>query len=71
MARGVGGRSPSNVQSYLKGVRYPAKKADLLKAANGNGAPREVVQVLEALNDREYGGPQEVMKSYGEERKVG
>ena len=71
MARGVGGRSTSNVQSYLKGVRYPAQKADLLKAASGNGAPGEVMQVLEKLGDRQYGGPQEVMKSYGEERKAG
>jgi hypothetical protein len=41
MARGVGGRFPSNVRSYLKGVAYPASK---------------------------LGGPQEVIKAYGEQQ---
>jgi hypothetical protein len=69
MARGVGGQSPSNVQSFLKGVSYPASKEDLLKAAKNNGAPREIVEILKGLSSDEFGGPQEVMKGYGEERQ--
>jgi hypothetical protein len=69
MARGVGGQSPSNVQTFLKGVSYPAKKDDLLKAAKNNGAPREIVDILKGLSAEEFGGPQEVMKGYGEERQ--
>lgn len=69
MTRGVGGQSPSNVQSYLKGVSYPATKDDLLKVAKGNKAPSEILQILRGLGDGEYGGPQEVMKAYGEERQ--
>ena len=70
MTRGVGGQSPSNVQSYLKGVSYPASKDDLLGAAQRNGAPAEVMRVLKALEDvGQFGGPQEVMKAYASERR--
>lgn len=69
MARGVGGQSPSNVQTYLAGVGYPAKKRDLLNAAKSNGAPAEIMDVLKGLDEEEYGGPQDVMKAYGRERR--
>jgi hypothetical protein len=46
-------------------VSYPADKATLVERARSNGAPREVLEVIEQLDDQEYGGPQEVMKSYG------
>jgi hypothetical protein len=71
MARGVGGQSPSNVQTYLKGVSYPASKEDLLAAAKRNGAPAEVMQILRDFEEDEFGGPQEVMKAYGQERRAG
>jgi hypothetical protein len=69
MARGVGGKSPSKVQSYLKGASYPARKADLIRTAQANSASPEVMGVLEALVDQEFGGPQDVMKAYSAERK--
>jgi hypothetical protein len=69
MARGVGGQSPSNVQSYLAGVDYPATKDDLLKAAKQNGAPADIVKIIKGFERDDFGGPQEVMKAYGEERQ--
>jgi Protein of unknown function (DUF2795) len=68
MARGVGGQSPSNVQSYLAGVSYPATKQDLVKAARQNDAPRDILQILEGLDEGKFGGPQDVMKAYSRER---
>jgi hypothetical protein len=66
MTRGVGGQSPANVQTYLKGAHYPTKKEDLVKTARKNHAPREVMEVLQKLPTEEYGGPQDVMKAYGQ-----
>ncbi len=66
MTRGVGGESPANVQKYLKGVDYPARKRDLVDQAKKNAAPDEVVQVIQRFPDQEFGGPQDVMKAYGE-----
>lgn len=68
MTRGVGGQSPANVQRYLKGMDYPAKKNALLKTARGNDAPQDVLDVLKELPEDEYSGPQDVMKAYGEIR---
>jgi hypothetical protein len=66
MTRGLGGESPSNVQQYLKGVSYPADKAQLLDQAQRNGAPDEIVRMIEQFDAEEYGGPQDVMKAYGQ-----
>ena len=65
MARGVGGESPANVQKYLKGMDYPAKKRDLEQQAKKNDAPDEVLQVIRQFPDQEFSGPQDVMKAYG------
>ena len=69
MARGVGGQSPSNVQSYLAGVSYPATKQALLERARQNDAPREILQILEGFDEENFGGPQDVMKAYSRERE--
>jgi hypothetical protein len=66
MTRGLGGNSPANVQKYLSGVNYPADKQDLIEAARSNSAPDEVMQTIRQLPDEQYGGPQDVMKGYGE-----
>ena len=66
MTRGLGGNSPANVQKYLSGVDYPAEKQDLIEAARRNDAPDEVMQTIRKLPEDHYGGPQDVMKGYGQ-----
>ena len=66
MTRGLGGESPANVEKYLSGVHYPASKQDLLKQARHNHAPEEILQTIENFSTEKYGGPQDVMKAYGE-----
>ena len=46
MARGIGGHSPANMQKYLKGQYYPARKDDLLQTAQYNKAPQEVLDMI-------------------------
>jgi hypothetical protein len=67
MVRGVGGHSPANMQKYLKGQNYPAQKNDLIRTAQDNNAPKEVLDILKDLPEDNFGGPQDVMKAYGEE----
>jgi len=54
------------VQKYLAGVSYPAEKQDLIETARKNDAPDEVMQTIRKLPEDHYGGPQDVMKGYGE-----
>lgn len=67
MARGVGGHSPANVQKFLKGQDYPARKNDLVQTARSNHAPHEVIETIQGLPDDEFAGPQDVMKGYSKE----
>ncbi len=66
MTRGIGGLSPAQVQTYLKGVDYPARKEDLLNTARANGAPHEVMGLLQRPTGEQYGGPGDVMRAYGQ-----
>lgn len=53
--------SPVAVSIYLKGMDYPAKKADLINHAKGNGAPESIIDHLSRLPERTYYYPTDVM----------
>lgn len=59
-------QAPARVQSYLRGADYPAAKEDLIALAEKNGAPRPIIDVLEALTGERFDGPDQVMKAYGQ-----
>ncbi len=65
MSQGMSGQSSTNVEKYLKGVDFPARKQDLVEQAKKNGAPQEVQQEIQRLPNQEFQGPQEVVKAYG------
>lgn len=52
--------NPIEVQRHLSGVEYPAKKDELIAAAEGNGAPQEVIEALQAMDPEDFGGPDDV-----------
>jgi hypothetical protein len=68
MTRGLGGHSPANVQKFLAGVQYPARKEDLIRQARQNQAPEDIIDMIEGFPGDQYGGPQDVMKAYGGEQ---
>ena len=67
MTRGVGGHSPANVATYLKGIDFPAKKQDLIKHARQNKAEQAVMDELNKMPDMEYKNMADVMKGFGQE----
>lgn len=60
--------SPIEVQHYLKGADYPADKNALTETARRNGAPNEVMEILQKLPGDNYKSPADVMKAYGQEK---
>jgi hypothetical protein len=52
----------TEVQKALKGIDYPASKAQLADHAAGNGADRDLVDALRNMNKRSFDGPNAVMK---------
>ena len=61
----MAGINPIQLQKYLKGMDYPARKADLLKRAEQNGADDQVRSTLEQLPDQEFNSAADVSKAIG------
>lgn len=58
--------NPIEIQKFLKGMDYPARKNDLVKRARDNGAKKEVISILEGLKSDAFNSPAEVSKAVGE-----
>lgn len=59
--------NPIELQKSLKGVDYPASKDDVVKAAEKNGADKEVMDALQSLKDQTFEKPTDVTKALGDE----
>ena len=55
--------NPIELQKALKGVDYPASKADLVKAAEGNGAGDDIVAAVKNLGDDRFNTPADVTEA--------
>ena len=49
--------SPIDIQKALSGMDYPARKEDIVRLAERNGADSEILEALNKIEDREYEGP--------------
>jgi uncharacterized protein with GYD domain len=58
--------NPIEVQRFLKGVDYPASKAELLQQAEQAGADERVRATLQRLPDQEYQAPTDVSEAIGQ-----
>lgn len=52
--------NPIDVQAHLGGLVYPARKDELIATAERNGAPQEVIEALQALQDEQFYDPSDV-----------
>jgi hypothetical protein len=58
--------SPVEVEKSLKGIDFPAKKEDLIKHAQQQGAKKEVLETLKDLPEEDFQSPIDVSKAIGE-----
>lgn len=56
--------SAAEVQKFLKGVDYPARKEDLVSKAREEGAPKEVIDEINRMPGNEFNSPSDLMKGY-------
>jgi hypothetical protein len=54
-------RDIDETQRYLEGVEYPVDKATLLSTVEDNGAPGELIELIEGVPLGEFSGPEELM----------
>ncbi len=71
MNRSMGEYSPSNISAHLKGIDFPAERADLCRQAEQNGAEPAVMEALESLDEGPYESMAEVMSAYGDADDAG
>ncbi len=64
MERLLGGETPDQLLRYLQGVSFPAKKDDLVHAARQNGAPNDMVALLEGLPATDIRSEQQLLELY-------
>jgi uncharacterized protein DUF2795 len=57
--------SPFDVQAFLEGVGYPARKRKLLREAENQGAGRDVRATLRRLPNDQFDSPTEVSEAIG------
>lgn len=60
--------NPIQLQKFLRGVDYPARKEDLVAHARGRGADEEVLQTLEQLPMANFNSPNDVSEAVGKSR---
>ena len=61
--------SPQSLRSvvqYLKGLDLPASKQDIIHCALQNGAPQDVVDVLQQLPEQNYQQMDDVWRAIGQ-----
>jgi hypothetical protein len=57
--------NPIQLQKYLGGIDYPARKQDLIQRAEEQGADDNVLQTLKSLNRDEFNSPNDVSEALG------
>jgi uncharacterized protein DUF2795 len=53
--------NPDDAKQYLEGLEYPASKEEVASSAEGNGAPDELVERIQALSTPEFSSADEVV----------
>jgi hypothetical protein len=56
--------NPVQIQKFLKGVDYPASKAQLIENAKKMGADENILASLEQLPDKEFQTPADVSEEF-------
>ncbi len=58
-------KSPIQLQKFLGGVDYPAKKSDIIKHAREHGADKKVLETLKAIPGNDYNSPNDISEAFG------
>jgi hypothetical protein len=53
----------SNVQYYMRGVHFPAKKEEAAATAESNGAPQDMVTQIRNADTERFESAEEVMQA--------
>lgn len=66
MAYGQAENPGLSITSHLDSVDYPAEREQIVAAAEDNGAPVDIINVLKSLPREEYASREDVMRDLAE-----
>lgn len=58
-------KSPIQLQKFLGGVDYPAKKSDIIKHARDHGADKKVLDTLKSIPANDFNSPNDISEAFG------
>ena len=61
--------NPVQLQKFLKGVDYPAKKEEVVRAARQHGADEKVIATLQSLPMNRFNSPNDISEAMGRLRE--
>lgn len=61
-------QNPIQLQKFLGGVDYPAKKDELIKHARDHGADKKVLDTLKSLPMNNFNSPNDISEAFGKMR---
>ncbi len=56
-------KSVEEFQHYIYGIDFPAGKEEVASAAEGNGAPQELLQKIRNANRERFENPNQVLQA--------
>ena len=62
--------SAAEIAKNLRGLGFPATRDEIVSHDREMGASGEVMDMLQGLDEMEYGSPVEVEKSFGREKRM-
>ncbi len=57
--------SPAYVEKYIKGIKFPASKQELIEQAESNNAGDDVLNILDNVPDKQFNSPIEISIAIG------
>ncbi len=58
-------KSPIQLQKFLGGIDYPAKKDEIIKTARDHGADKKVLDTLKSLPGNDFNSPNDISEAFG------
>lgn len=58
-------QNPIQLQKFLGGIDYPAKKDELIKVARDHGADKKVLDTLKSLPMNNFNSPNDISEAFG------
>ncbi len=58
-------QNPIQLQKFLSGVDYPAKKAEIIAHAREHGADKRVLDTLKQLPGNDFNSPNDISEAFG------